>query len=74
MSLRGRKKFVATVALAAALVVPASPAHAVEPGPSAGLAQTLEWVWQWASAILTLEPPDGLESDCDHGSHIDPDG
>lgn len=75
MSWRGRKRrFVATLALAVALVVPAAPAQATEDGEAGEPVQTWEWLWQWVSEVLTVEPPSGLEANCDHGSHIDPNG
>jgi hypothetical protein len=75
MSWRGRKRrFVAALALAAALVIPAAPAQATESGEPGEQVQVWGWLWEWVSAVLTVEPPAGLEADCDHGSHIDPNG
>jgi hypothetical protein len=69
MSWRGRKgRFVAAFALVAALVVPAAPARAALPGEPA---DAWEQVWQWMSEVLESI---GLLSDCEHGSHIDPNG
>jgi type IV secretory pathway VirB2 component (pilin) len=73
MSWRGRKRrFVAALALAAALVVPAAPVQAAESGSPGELAGVWEQVWQWVAEVL--DPVVGLLSDCEHGSYIDPNG
>ncbi|HSN86391.1 MAG TPA: hypothetical protein VL025_06505 [Thermoanaerobaculia bacterium] len=65
----------ASLVLAAALVIPAAPAQATEEGEAGEPVQAWEWLWQWVSEVL--EPPgglDGAKSDGDRGSHIDPNG
>lgn len=72
MSWRGRKRrFVAALALAAVLAVPAAPAQAAESGPPAEQSGVWEQLWQWLTEVVD---PAGLLSDCEHGSHIDPNG
>ena len=87
MSWRGRKgRFVAALALAAALVIPAAPAQATEPGEPGELVQVWGWLWEWTVGELDLSwlqddsdhgsyiDPNGAQSHCEHGSYIDPNG
>ncbi len=69
---RGRKKWVAALALAAALAVPVAPAQAAGLEASGELARALERLWQWVSDVLA--PTDAARSSLDRGSFIDPNG
>ena len=74
MLCRGKRRWAAALALAAALAVPAASARAAEGPESPGeLVGVWEGLWQWVvEALAPIIDPDMAKRE--HGSFIDPNG
>jgi hypothetical protein len=66
---RGILQLAVALALAAG---PVAPAHAAGPGGAPSSWPGLHSLWSWLAAVVTHQPV--LQSACDRGSQIDPNG